>query len=285
MIRCTQRLAAVAVLAVFAAAALADGPAAKNAKAKNVAPVKVPFDLLKTQHMTVMVKVNGAGPFRLIFDTGAPVTLLSNKVAKAGGLVDREAKGAVVPLFPGMGQYRVKNLEVGGLVAKDVPVLVMDHPTVKLVSKYLGPIEGIVGFSFFGRYRMTIDYQTKEMTFVPVDFQPPDVMAKMMTALAFGKGTRTKVVAPAGQWGFSVQKEKGDAAAGVDVKAVVPEGPAAKAGLKAGDRLLTLDGRWTDTVVDTYRAASHVRPGSTARLVVRRDGKEVELDVAVQPGL
>ena len=90
MIRFTYRLAAVAVLAVFAAAALADGPAARDTKgpkaAKDVEPVKVPFDLLKTQHMTVMVKVNGAGPFRLIFDTGAPVTLLSNKVAKAGGL-------------------------------------------------------------------------------------------------------------------------------------------------------------------------------------------------------
>ena len=271
------RITATALLVLCAAATVrADEPMG--------APVKVPFKLLKTQHMTVMVKVNGEGPFRLIFDTGAPVTLINNKMARAAGLIEKKAKGAVVPLFPGMGQYKVKTLQIGDLTAKNVPVLVMDHPTVTLVSKHLGPIDGIVGFSFFARYRMTIDYETKEMTFVPVKYQPGDVMQKMLTMLAFKKAERT-LVAPAGVWGFRVTKEAGDKEPGVTISAIVPGGPAAKAGLKAGDRLLTLDDRWTDTVVDCYRAAGHVRPGTSAKLAVRRDGKEMELTVTVQPGL
>src|SRR5262249_31341779 len=156
-------------------------------------------------------KINGEGPFRLIFDTGAPVTLINNKVARAAGLVKKDAKGAVVPLFPGMGQYKVKTLQICDLTTKGVPVLVMDHPTVSLVSKHLGPIDGIVGFSFFARYRMTIDYQTKTMTFVPTKFQPPDVMQRMFALLLSGKKDERKVVGPAGVWGFSVEKAKDDA--------------------------------------------------------------------------
>lgn len=44
-------------------------------------PVKVPFEILKTGHIVVSVKVNEKGPYRLLFDTGAPVTLISSKVA------------------------------------------------------------------------------------------------------------------------------------------------------------------------------------------------------------
>ncbi|MCI0463101.1 MAG: PDZ domain-containing protein [Gemmataceae bacterium] len=275
-----KRLIAVVCVALFATvSARADEPKVTDAK-----PLKAPFDTLKTQHMAVQVKINGKGPYRLIFDTGAPVTLLNNKTARETGLIDKNAKGIGMLLLPGVELPKAKTLQIGDVTAKDVPVVVMDHPTVKLVSKYLGPIEGIVGFSFFARYRMTIDYQTKEMTFVPVSYDPPNVMAKMMNVFG-GPKAKQKILAPAGQWGFSVTKEKGDEEAGVTVKAVLPDSPAAKAGLQVGDRLLTLDGRWTDSVADTYQAASHVRPGTTAQLVVRREGKEKELTVNVRSGL
>jgi S1-C subfamily serine protease len=93
------------------------------------------------------------------------------------------------------------------------------------------------------------------------------------------------VLAPAGQWGFSVSKDAGDEAAGVTVKDVLPGSAAAQAGLKMGDRLLTLGGRWTDSVADCYLAASFVRPGSTARLILLREGKEIELTVKAAEGL
>ncbi len=263
-----KRFTTAVCLLLFAAAGRAD-EAAK--------PVTVPITLLKSRHFTVPVKVNGEGPFALIFDTGAPITLINNKVARAAGL-SKDKRNV-------LRQAKAKTLQVGTLEARDVPVTIMDHPTVSLVSKVLGPVDGIVGFSFFARYKVTIDYQAKQLTFVPTKYQPADLMAKMMSMTLFGSKDGKKVVASAGVWGFQVGKKGGDEAAGVDVTTVVVGGPAAAAGLKAGDRLLTLHGRWTDSVVDTFRAASEVRPGTAARIGIRRDGKEMELTVNVQPGL
>jgi hypothetical protein len=250
-------------------------------RAGEAKPVKVPFELLKTDHIVVMVKINGKGPYRLIFDTGAPVTLLNTKIAKESGVL-KEDGGADMPLVD-LAPLKIKTLELGDVKAENLPTMVMDHPTVALIDKALGPVQGIIGLSFFGRYRFTIDYQAKEMTFTPVPFTPPDV-TKAMLAMLMGTPQR-KVLAPAAQWGFSVVKDAKDMDPGVTVKEVLPGSPAAKAGLKAGDRLLTLDGRWTDSVADCYMAAGFVRPGTAARLTVLRDGKEVELTVNVQVGL
>jgi S1-C subfamily serine protease len=160
----------------------------------------------------------------------------------------------------------------------------MDHPTVEAISKALGPIEGIVGMSFFGKYRMTLDYKDKVMTFVPVKYNPPDMMQTMMKMLLMPKKDR-RVIAPGGLFGVQVEKEADDEEAGVNVKTVLEGSPAAKAGLKAGDRLLTLDSRWTDSVTDCYYAASRLQAGSTAVAVVRRAGKDVELKITVESGL
>ncbi len=241
-------------LAALAPAARAGDPPAKT--------FKVPFEMLKTRHMVVKVKINGEPPVRLIFDTGAPYTLLGRDLAIRTEVVPKGQK-PVMPLFPGVGNYKIKTFAMGDLKAENLPTMVMDHPLIKKISEVLSKdegIDGIVGLSFFARYRMTIDYQRKEMTFVPTRFEPPNVMNKMMAVLNRPKDAPPPVVAPAGQWGFRIAKETKDTDAGVDVTAVLPGSAAAAAGLKQGDRLLTLDGRWTDSILDCYQAASHVRP-------------------------
>jgi hypothetical protein len=269
-------------LACFACLWLASPARADNADTK---PIKVAFEQLKSQHMVVQVKVNGHGPFKLIFDTGAPVTLLNNRLAKAAEVFPKGYKPSPFALFGAATKpFKIKKLELGAVVAHDLPAIVMDHPTVEFVSKVVGPIDGIVGFSFFARYRLTIDYQAKEMTFVPTTFQPPDPMQNMLKALTVTKA-RKEVLAPAGQWGFRVSKEAKDKEPGVTVAAVLPASPAAAAGLKAGDRLLILDGYWTDSVNDCYAAAAHVQPGTAARLTIQREGKQQELTVKVRAGL
>jgi S1-C subfamily serine protease len=104
----------------------------------------------------------------------------------------------------------------------------------------------------------------------------------MMAALLAGGAP--KVLAAAGQWGLVAAKEVGDDEAGVDVKAVVPGSAAAVAGLKKGDRLLTLDGRWTDSLADLYAAAGYVKAGTSAVVRLKRGGKEMELTVKPPAG-
>ncbi len=68
---------------------------------------------------------------------------------------------------------------------------------------------------------------------------------------------------------------------GALVSAVEPDGPAAKAGLKAGDVILTLDGTPIETSGELPARVASVKPGSDARLRVWRSGKTVDLRVRV----
>jgi hypothetical protein len=257
--------------------------------AKQPEPAKkftVPFELIKTQHMVISVKFNGKGPYRLVFDTGAPDSLVSNKVAKEAGLL-KDAKAPPLALFGSRGQVKIKEIEIGGLKAENISTMVLDHPTVQAISSFVGPIEGIIGFTFYARYNMTIDYEKKLMTFEPNNYKPGDVMDVMMKTMMAPKAVREtpRILSPAGLIGIRVEKAKDDEAAGVTVKDVLAGSAAAKAGVKSGDRLLTLDGRWTDTVADLYFASGLIVLDRPVAAQVLRDGKKLELKLTVRPGL
>ena len=59
----------------------------------------VPFEIIGSKHMAVQIKINGKGPYRVIFDTGAPISLLMSKVATEAGLIKKQAATG----FMGMG--------------------------------------------------------------------------------------------------------------------------------------------------------------------------------------
>ncbi len=133
---------------------------------------------------------------------------------------------------------------------------------------------------------MTLDYQAKTITLTPNGYKPPDVVQSMIRELsALGTKTAPKVLSPAAQWGMLVQKAADDEADGVVVKEVLPGGAAAAAGMKSGDRLLTLGGRWTDSLTDLFAAAGYVKPDETAIVVVKRGDKELTIRVKPVSGL
>jgi S1-C subfamily serine protease len=252
-----------------------------------------PLEVLKTGHIAVKVKLNGQGPFRLVLDTGSPVTLLNNRVAEKIGLVD--PKPAKTPtgnqgnplgaLLMGMGgQKTVKTVDINGAKAQNISVIIMDHPTVEMLSTVDGPLDGIVGFSFFAKFRTTIDYAAGQVTFTPVDYQPQDIMAGLVAMLQGGP-TGKKVLAPSALWGLTIDKLATDEADGVVVTRVYSKSAADSAGLQAGDRILTIDGRWTDSVADCYEVVSTIKPGQTASVKVNRGGKALELKVQPRVGL
>jgi membrane-associated protease RseP (regulator of RpoE activity) len=261
----------------------ADGDKGTSAPVKGK-PAVVPFEMLDSNHMVVNAKLNGKGPYRLIFDLGAPITLIGNKAAEGSGAVKADAPKSF--LFAMRGEATMKTLEVGDLKTTDLPVVVFDHPLLKALSGFLGrPLDGIIGFTFFARYKTTIDYQAKVMTFEPVDYKVGDLMKTLPDRLAGPKEAKEIVLAPLGVWGLKVGPAKGsDPGRGVTILTVAPDSPAALAGLRPGDLLMTLDGRWTTTVVDAYAAASKAEPGRAIDVVVLRDGKEIPLSVTPRPG-
>ena len=269
------------MFALLTAAVLAQSPAA----------VSVPFKLLPSRHMLMSVTLNGKGPYNLIFDTGAPLNLVNTRVSKEAKLA--KVKGGVGGGF-GFGLLNVQQMELGSLKVGDVtaeklPTVVMDHPTVAAISGMYsaeyGPIEGIVGFPFFGRYAATVDYQAKTLTLRPNGFQPGDYLTDLTKGLlsAGDRGAEPKVVGAAGLWGFAVTAAD-DGKPGVTVGEVFAGSPAAAGTLAAGDRLLTLDGRWADSVADVSLAASLVKPGRAVSLTIRRGENEITLSVTPVKG-
>jgi hypothetical protein len=273
------------VLALLALALVAPAPPQEPAARTKDEGVTVPFETLPSNHIVLQVKLNGKGPFAMIFDVGAPVTLLGNKAAEAGGVVD--PKEPKMFLFGMRGEAEIKSLQVGDLKAKDLPVMVLDHPLLGALGRMLDrPIDGLIGYTFFARYKTTIDYQAHTIRFVPVTHEVRDLAKDLAQRLVNpSKTPRRRVLAPAGLWGLVVAPLADGPAAGVLVKGVLDGSPAELAGLKSGDILTTLDGRWTTSVADTFAAASAVEPGRAVEVVVLRNGQEKTLSVKPADGL
>jgi PDZ domain/Aspartyl protease len=260
-------------------------PAKTATPAKTSAKAVVRFSMLPSNHMVVRATINGKGPYRLIFDLGAPITLLGNQVSEAAGVVKADAPRSL--LFSMRGEAEIAKLQVGELTATKIPVIVFDHPALKVLGEALGqPVDGIIGFTFFARYRTTIDYQANQMTFEPIDFAIRDFLRELPDRLAGPKKARRRILAPGGLWGLRLAGPAGTInSPGVPIAEVFPGSPAALADLKPGDVLTTLDNRWTTSVADAYAAAAAVEPGREVRVVILRDGKEQTLMVRPADGI
>jgi membrane-associated protease RseP (regulator of RpoE activity) len=282
----SRHISRLASAALFLLPLLAH-PAARAASSYQEKPVPaaVPFEMLTSNHMVVEAKLNGKGPYRLIFDLGAPVTLLSNRAAVATGAIPKSARRGF--FLAAQSEGKVERFEMGELEAKNLPVIVMDHPAVNALGQVLGkPLDGIVGYTFWARYKTTIDYQAKQMTFLPVDFQVRDLMKDLPRQMAGPKVARTVILAPEALWGLELDEEgEGLDNPGIKVVRVRPESPAAAAGIREGDILRSIDGRWTTSIADAYTAAQKVKADRATDVVVHRNGADVTCRVTPREGI
>jgi len=246
-----------------------------------------PFEMTGSDHFYVEVKLNGKGPYRLIFDLGAPVTLISVKSARESEALSRDRKKSRGPTgVEGM----VKEMHFGDSVARDIPVMVFDHPAITTMSKFLGKqFDGILGYTFFARYRTTSDYQKKRLWFEPVRETTDNIGSalsdRMLNPMA---KLPTKVVIPrASAIGITVETQP--AAADKPgppvcrVAQVAADSPAQAAGLKAGDVIVSLGAYWLFSPADLAAALSSVDPGEPLKAIVVRDGHTLEIAVRPQP--
>jgi predicted aspartyl protease len=158
-------------LAVLAGVARVGGPGrpARAGEPGRAVPKPVPFTLAKPDKPLIILQtmVNDKGPFRFVLDTGAGGTIISPALAKE--LEIKPAKQDKPGKATGAGgdvhvrSATVKSLRIGQARLERLDVSIMD---LAGISKAIETdIDGIVGYNFLKRYRVTIDYRGQTVTF------------------------------------------------------------------------------------------------------------------------
>ena len=246
-------------------------------RSPKAAKAVVPFEMLPTNHMLVQAKINGKGPFRLIFDLGAPITLLSNRAGEAVGR-GRGRRPAHAFLFGMRGEAEIDKLEVGDLTAREAAG---DRPRPS------GP-EGAgrrprPAARRHHRLHLLRPVQDDDRLPGPEDDLRAGRLTRSATCsrisptgLPAPRSPGERVLAPSGVWGIRA----GPAAGGLDAPGVpmprsIAGSPAAAGGLKPGDVLTTLDGRWTTSISGHLRRrrGRRARPRRRRRHPPRRQGE------------
>lgn len=261
------------------------GPAAVD-RAPPVQAYQVPYSLTAAKHVLVRVKVNGKGPFNLILDTGAPVLILAKKVAEPLGL-------DVTNNWATLDRLSIE----GGVELEKAQARIDDLFQLEGMNG-LGmagvEIHGLAGYPILARYRITYDFTQPKLTWVPTDYVPDelpkfgrggapgglDALGQVMKSV--GKFFGMNRLAPPGPRGFLglTVRPVGDA---VEVVAVVAGGPAAKAGLQPGDRLVRVAGKSITSLNGLSDALSRVGPRERLAVEVHR-GEVRELSIETGTG-
>jgi hypothetical protein len=150
---------------VATACGVSQSAAIDSAIANNQTAVTVPFDLIDNR-IVIDVKLDGKGPFRFIFDSGA-VSVVSMELARAAGMKVEgltRGGGGVGESTVERGQTKISDTEVAGIHLKDEEFGVLSFSDNKYVFG-ANRIDGIIGYPLFKRFVVRIDYEKRLLTF------------------------------------------------------------------------------------------------------------------------
>ncbi len=127
--------------------------------------VTIPFELINNRPF-VKIMVNGKGPFRFVVDTGASMSVLSDKTAALLG-VKPVAKGGNARAIGGSGSFPIlygvlDSIAIGETKIDTVPIYIRtvfsadDSPQAEHSDGYLG-------LSVLSHFAVTIDYQARQI--------------------------------------------------------------------------------------------------------------------------
>ncbi len=133
--------------------------------AGNKTQTTLPFDLIDNR-IVIDVKLNGKGPFRFIFDSGASAVVAPEVVRQLGLKIEnlQTGGGGVGEQLVERGEANISEIEVGviHLPAQDFGVISFAD------TKYVfgaNRIDGIIGFPLFKRLVVQVDYERQQLTF------------------------------------------------------------------------------------------------------------------------
>jgi membrane-associated protease RseP (regulator of RpoE activity) len=279
-------LAAAMGLAPLGALRAADEP--RKADTKPAAKVAVPYRLTDTKHIMVRVKINGKGPFNLIVDTGAPAVFITRPVARKAKAEIDDKDWVNFDSFELEGGLKVEKAR--GRVEDLVQIDGMNSMGLAGVE-----LHGVIGYNVLARYRIEYDLTSDRLVFEPLAFDPPPLvplggkggtdiqsMGPMVKMIAAFLGIKPNFdTVPRGFTGIEYEEKDGK----LFITAVLPGSPAAKAGLKTGDVITSIQNRDIESSRDLHRALAKAGIGAKLHFAITRGKKEVEIVVELGKGL
>jgi hypothetical protein len=278
-----------AVLLAVAPLGQAEDPKPARAAKAGAETVLVPYRLTATQHVLVRAKINGKGPFNFIVDTGAPALFVAKQAAERAG-VTADSRGRAT-----FDRFEVE----GGVVFAKALGRVDDLFQVEGMNGMgLAGVElhGVIGYNLLARYRVEYDFTRPKLAWTRLDYEPPaigaiggksapaglDVIGGLLKFLGGLMGLKANfAVQPRGFLGAELADRDGV----VTVKSVLADGPAAKAGLKPGDRVRRIGPDEVASAGQCAKALSKQPEGATLKFAVVRDGREQTITVELGKGL
>ena len=249
----TARWLLFALFLAFPAFAQTDEPKKVEPK-KEAKPGVVPYRLTDTHHTLVRVKINGKGPFNFIVDTGCPVFLIAEPV------------GAKIGLKTDKGWATLDKLELeGGLELTKVKARVETPFQIEGMNAMGLPgveLHGLMGYTVLAKYKMEFDFTKKQMVWTPVSTEPLPPQSR-------------------GFFGFEMEEKNSQ----VRVAKVLADSPAAKAGLKKGDRIVSIDATEVNSISEVLERTSKFTAGTRATFAIERGKEKQELAITAGEGL
>jgi len=195
---------------------------------------------------------------QLVLDTQGGTSISANRalIEHAGtvrpvvqtGVTFSPALGGAAPAF---GARLTRDARIGQYVFEQPIVAVVDFPTQM-------PVHGIVGIHTLAEFSVALDQRTRRVRLsregarIP---RPPSLRGR----------------------GIAVQYGDGPLVA----RAVMPGGPAARAGVQAGDVIVGFGGRAIKDPEDVAAATLELDPGTKVTLDVLRNGRNRDIEVAL----
>lgn len=255
------------------------------------ATYRIPYQLLDTKHVLVRLKLNGAGPFNFIIDTGAPAVFVSTEAAKAANL---EADGK--------GWATVTELEIeGGVKVAQHRVRVEDPFQLSGMNKMNiagRKLHGMLGYTLLARYRLTFDFTDTHLTWTELSWTPPppvglnrlsgkqeaelSAMAGFAQFAASLMGRRPDpVLRPRGYLGIELEDHQGQ----VRVLKVHAGSPADSAGVRVGDVIVQVEEEHVTSLAELLKLASGWFEGRRLLFKLRRGAELFEVTIVAGKGV
>lgn len=250
---------------------------------------QVPYRTTKAKHILIRAKINGKGPYNFIVDTGAPALFVPVPVARKLGVKPDNKDWGVLDRF---------EIE-GGVVLTKIKGRIETPPQIEgMNSLGLAGVElhGMIGYDILARYRLVIDFTRDKMEWTPLDYKHKaslalgggrasgglDLLGSLMKSVSSLLGTQASP--PVRLRGFLGVELKDDEDNPL-VQSVLAEGPAGKAGLRAGDHITHVQGRAVLDTGDVQRYINRKKAGEEIALTIKRGKDTKEITVKLGEGL